>query len=61
MKPIRQFVSLMSECELEKVRAAALDLLEDPGMRICAEWLKTVIKEAPVRWIPAGDLYWRAV
>ena len=34
---------------------------EDPGMRVCAEWLKTVVKEAPVRWIPAGDLYWRAV
>ena len=34
---------------------------EDPGMRVCAEWLKTVVTEAPVRWIPAGDLYWRAV
>ncbi len=34
---------------------------EDPGMRVCAEWLKTVITEAPVRWITAGDLYWRAV
>jgi len=34
---------------------------EDPGMRICAKWLKTVVTEAPVRWIPAGDLYWRAV
>jgi putative NIF3 family GTP cyclohydrolase 1 type 2 len=34
---------------------------EDPGMRVCAEWLKTVVAEAPVRWIPAGDLYWRPV
>lgn len=34
---------------------------EDPGMRVCAEWLETVVTEAPVRWIPAGDLYWRAV
>ena len=34
---------------------------EDPGMRACAEWLRTVVKEVPVRWIPAGDLYWRAV
>jgi putative NIF3 family GTP cyclohydrolase 1 type 2 len=33
----------------------------DPGMRVCAEWLKTVITDAPVRWIPAGDIYWRAV
>jgi len=34
---------------------------EDPGMRACAGWLKTVVKELPVQWIPAGDLYWRAV
>jgi hypothetical protein len=33
---------------------------EDPGMGACAEWLKTVVKEVPARWIPAGDLYWRA-
>jgi putative NIF3 family GTP cyclohydrolase 1 type 2 len=32
---------------------------EDPGMRACAEWLKTVVKEAPARWISAGDPYWR--
>jgi putative NIF3 family GTP cyclohydrolase 1 type 2 len=32
---------------------------EDPGMRVCAEWLKTVVKEAPARWIGAGDPYWR--
>ena len=34
---------------------------EDPGMRACAAWLKTVVKEVPARWIAAGDLYWRAV
>jgi hypothetical protein len=34
---------------------------EDPGMRACAEWMKTVVGEIPVQWIPAGDLYWRAV
>ncbi len=34
---------------------------EDPGMRACAEWLKTVVKEVPAQWISAGDLYWRAV
>jgi putative NIF3 family GTP cyclohydrolase 1 type 2 len=33
---------------------------EDPGMRRCAEWLKTVAGDIPTRWIPAGDLYWRA-
>jgi hypothetical protein len=34
---------------------------EDPGMRACATWLEKIIKEVPTRWIPAGDLYWRAV
>jgi putative NIF3 family GTP cyclohydrolase 1 type 2 len=34
---------------------------EDPGMRACAEWLKTVVKEVPVKWIGAGDPYWRPV
>jgi putative NIF3 family GTP cyclohydrolase 1 type 2 len=34
---------------------------EDPGMRACAAWLKTVVKGVPVQWIGAGDPYWRAV
>lgn len=34
---------------------------EDPGMRACATWLKTVVKGVPVQWIGAGDPYWRAV
>lgn len=34
---------------------------EDPGMRACAVWLKSIVKEVPARWISAGDLYWRAV
>lgn len=34
---------------------------EDPGMRACADWLKTVVQEVPAKWISAGDLYWRAV
>jgi putative NIF3 family GTP cyclohydrolase 1 type 2 len=34
---------------------------EDPGMRACAAWLKTVVKEVPTQWISAGDLYWRAL
>ena len=28
---------------------------EDPGMRACAEWLKTVVKGVPSKWIGAGD------
>jgi putative NIF3 family GTP cyclohydrolase 1 type 2 len=32
---------------------------EEPGMRRRAEWLKTVVKEAPVKWIGVGDPYWR--
>jgi len=34
-------------------------LSEDPGMSVCAEWLRKLIPEAPVRWLPAGDPYWR--
>jgi hypothetical protein len=33
---------------------------EDPGMRACGAWLKTVVPEVPARWIAAGDPYWRA-
>ena len=32
---------------------------EEPGMRLCAAWLKTVVKEVPATWIGAGDPYWR--
>jgi hypothetical protein len=34
---------------------------EDPGMRACAAWLKTVVKGVSIQWISAGDPYWRAV
>jgi hypothetical protein len=34
---------------------------EDPGMRVCAAWLRRVVKQVPAQWIAAGDLYWRAV
>ncbi len=34
---------------------------EEPGMRLCAEWLKTVVKELPANWIGVGDPYWRPV
>jgi putative NIF3 family GTP cyclohydrolase 1 type 2 len=32
---------------------------EAPGMQVCAEWLKTIVPEVPVRFVPAGDPYWR--
>ena len=32
---------------------------EEPGMDICANWLKTFIPEVPIRHISAGDPYWR--
>ena len=34
---------------------------EEPGMRLCAEWLKTAVKEVPAKWIVVGDPYWRPV
>ena len=34
-------------------------LSEDAGMKVCADWLRTIVPEAPVRWLPAGDPYWR--
>ena len=32
---------------------------EAPGMQVCADWLKTIVSEVPVRFISAGDPYWR--
>ena len=32
---------------------------EEPGMRACAAWLRTLIPEVPVEPIAAGDPYWR--
>ena len=32
---------------------------EEPGMAICADWLKTFVPEVPIRHISAGDPYWR--
>jgi putative NIF3 family GTP cyclohydrolase 1 type 2 len=32
---------------------------EDPGMRACAQWLKSVVPEVPSKWIAADDPYWR--
>ena len=32
---------------------------EEPGMDVCASWLKTFVPEVPIRHISAGDPYWR--
>jgi putative NIF3 family GTP cyclohydrolase 1 type 2 len=32
---------------------------EDPGMKVCAQWLKTLVPEVPTTWIPVTDPYWR--
>ena len=34
---------------------------EAPGMQVCADWLKTIVPEVPIRFIPAGDPYWRPI
>jgi hypothetical protein len=30
----------------------------DPGMRACAAWIRTFVKEVPVQWISAGEPFW---
>ena len=32
---------------------------EATGMQVCADWLKTIVPEVPIRFISAGDPYWR--
>jgi len=32
---------------------------EDPGMQVCAHWLKTIVPEVASTWVSAGDPYWR--
>jgi len=32
---------------------------EDPGMKVCAEWVKSVAPELRATWIPTTDPYWR--
>jgi putative NIF3 family GTP cyclohydrolase 1 type 2 len=36
-------------------------LSEDPGMNVCAQWIKTVVPEVAPRRIPVGDPYWRPI
>jgi putative NIF3 family GTP cyclohydrolase 1 type 2 len=32
---------------------------EDPGMQVCAQWLKAIVPEVAATWVSAGDPYWR--
>lgn len=32
---------------------------EEPGMNLCADWVKTLLPDVPVRWFSSGDPYWR--
>jgi len=34
---------------------------EEPGMKVCADWLKTILPEVPIEWIPSGEPFWRPV
>ena len=32
---------------------------EEPGMRLCAEWLKTMFPKVPVDWVTTREPFWR--
>jgi putative NIF3 family GTP cyclohydrolase 1 type 2 len=32
---------------------------ENPGMQVCAQWLKAIVPEVATTWVPVGDPYWR--
>ena len=34
-------------------------LSEDPGMNVCAQWIRTVVPQITTTWIRVGDPYWR--
>jgi putative NIF3 family GTP cyclohydrolase 1 type 2 len=34
-------------------------LSEEPGMNVCAQWLRTIVPELTTTWIRVGDPYWR--
>ena len=36
-------------------------LSEEPGMKLCAQWLETIVPELETTWIRVGDPYWRPV
>jgi putative NIF3 family GTP cyclohydrolase 1 type 2 len=62
---VREWESV--EYALDKVTAGEKKALmtigrvvsEDPSMNLCAAWIKTLVPEVPVKWITAGDPYWR--
>jgi hypothetical protein len=35
--------------------------LEESGMDNCASWLRTLIPEVPIQFIPSGDPFWRTL
>jgi putative NIF3 family GTP cyclohydrolase 1 type 2 len=34
-------------------------LSEDPGMNVCAQWIRTIVPQLTTTWIRVGDPYWR--
>lgn len=34
-------------------------LSEEPGMKLCAQWLGSIVPELATTWVGAGDPYWR--
>jgi putative NIF3 family GTP cyclohydrolase 1 type 2 len=31
---------------------------EEAGMKYCSEWIKSFVKEVPIKFIPAGEPFW---
>ena len=36
-------------------------LSEEPGMNVCARWMKSIAPQLATKWLPAGDPYWRPI
>jgi putative NIF3 family GTP cyclohydrolase 1 type 2 len=36
-------------------------LSEEPGMQVCARWIKSIVPDVPTTWLSAGDPYWRPI
>ena len=34
---------------------------ENPGMNVCAQWVKTIVPEVATTWVPVGDPYWSPI
>ena len=34
------------------------DMSEEGGMKECARWLKSIVTEVPVEFMPAGEAFW---